>query len=166
MAWIFRRVCVLAILWWILAEALMVQWWLGLGVVLVAAATSFVLSYDEQTTRPLKLAAVVRLLPYFFYQSYHGGVRVAMAALTPKRTVKPYFVRYPLRIQAEEDLARLSLAAILCLLPGTISCRIEENHLLMHVLDEGMYSASETQKMEELIARAFAVQLMGPEASR
>jgi multicomponent Na+:H+ antiporter subunit E len=164
-AWIVRRACILAILWYVLAEGLMIQWWLGLGVVLLATATNYVLSYEEQNTRALSLRAIVVLLPYFFYQSYRGGVQVAMVALVPKWVVKPYFVQYPLRIRAEDELARLSLAAILCLLPGTVSCRIDENHMLMHVLNEGMYSVADTRKMEELIARAFRIPLRGTEVS-
>lgn len=153
--WLLRRLGALALLWWVLAEGSTFQWWLGLIVVVVATAASYVLSYDEENTKSLSLKALLVFLPYFFYQSFKGGIRVAWAAFSPRKSVQPHYVRFLYKIRPEDELARITVAAVLCLFPGTVSCKIEGDHLLMHVLDEGMFELDETRKVERLIANIF-----------
>ncbi|WP_141732339.1 Na+/H+ antiporter subunit E [Oligoflexus tunisiensis] len=158
-SWLLRRFGALAILWSVLAEGSTFQWWFGLMVVVVATAASYILSYDEQNTKSLNLVALFVFLPYFFYQSYKGGARVAWAAFSPRKVLRPYLMKFPFRIRPEDELARVTVAAVLCLFPGTVSCRIENDYLLMHVLDEGMFDMDETRKVERLIANIFSADL-------
>jgi multisubunit Na+/H+ antiporter MnhE subunit len=165
-AWLLRRFIALAILWFVLAEGSAFQWWFGLTVVVVATGASYFLSYDEQRTKSLNLVALIIFLPYFFYQSYKGGIRVAWAAFAPRKVLRPHYVKFPFKIRPEDELARVTVAAVLCLFPGTVSCKIEEGHLLMHVLDEGMYALDETRKVERLIANIFHADLSQADSSQ
>jgi multicomponent Na+:H+ antiporter subunit E len=71
----------------------------------------------------------------------------------PRMSVEPRYLRLPLRIGAEAG--RLWLVASVSLMPGTLSYRLEEDSILVHVLDRRMAVEGTFRRAEELIEAIF-----------
>lgn len=149
----------LGLLWWVLAEGSFDQAWIG-GVVITAAIWAGIKIRDSATA-PVGLRAgpLFRFIPYFAYHSCKGGIDVARLAFSFRRTVKPSYHDFRLRIPETRASARIFFAACLCVFPGTLSCVIDGDTLVIHALDEGLYDVGALEELEELTASIFAIDL-------
>lgn len=157
--WFLRYFVLLTFLWWVLTEGLMFQWWFGVITIIIATSVTYFVTRNDLVHFPIRLRAFIPFIPYFFYQSYRGGIGVAWAAFSPQRILKPFYTTFKLSIPDDHALARFSFAACMCLLPGTLSCRINGDDLHIHVLDTGMYKIEDMRRMERLVARIFSIEL-------
>lgn len=123
----------LAAAWWVVSEGRPGSWGVGAPVVLAAAAIAgAVVPWPRRLVRPLGL---VRFLGFFAVQSLRGGLDVSRRALSPSRPLAPGLVE--LRTRLPEGAARVLLADVTSLLPGTLTVDLEGDRVLVHGLDAG-----------------------------
>lgn len=145
------RGAVLAALWWAFSEGAAGSWLIGGPA--VAAATALSLALAPPPLARLHLGGVARFVPYFLRESVLGGVDVARRALDPALPVKPGFVTVPLG--ALPHAARLMFLVAVSLLPGTLSARLHEDRLKVHVLDRDMDAETALARLRERIEAVF-----------
>lgn len=140
-----------AVLWWILAglDALLEP--LALLAVLLAGAASLALP----TGRPLtpRPQAIPGLIVYFLRASFLGGIDIARRALDPKLPIAPDFIEY--RADLPHGPPLTLFMAVLSLLPGTLSVRLEGRLLTVHVLDRHGHPEIALRELERRIHAAF-----------
>lgn len=147
------HVLLFAALWGILSNGR--GWAFGVPVVLLAATVSCVL---VPRTR-LSLAGLVRFVPYFAWNSLRGGIDVASRALHPHMPIDPALLRYEL--QLDDAVARVVMANVVTLLPGTLSVDLQGNVLLVHVLNAGGPFPEAFRLLEGHVADLFGRQDTG-----
>jgi multicomponent Na+:H+ antiporter subunit E len=146
------RGALLAAMWWVLAEGRLDGWWLGLIAVVLAVATSIIMLPPRQDAA-VPMAALLGFFWYFVHQSARGGIQVAAMALRPRLDLRPAVIE--LRLDLPSGLARVFMTSVLGLMPGTVSIRLEEHRLRIHVLDERLPVVAEAQALEARIIRLF-----------
>ena len=143
--------CVL--MWFVISKGDPASWIVGLPCIALA-----VFAIERMHTRG-KLSIRAGLLPgfiaWFLWNSFKGGVDVALRASRPRLSLQPGFLRYPLRLP--QGHARLFLVNVVSLLPGTLSADIEGNELVLHCLDTGADIIVETSDAEQRIAVLFGI---------
>lgn len=147
---------VLAGLWVVLAEG-------ARGLFFAAPVLALALYLRHVLPMPFVLShlrpwALLAFLPYFLAQSIIGGVDVAWRALRPGLPIAPDLFSYPCRLKSEG--ARVFMAQVASLLPGTLACRVGQQTLLMHVIN-GTREAfiRDMQDLERRTARLFGEEL-------
>ncbi len=108
---------------------------LPVGVVAAAAATWASLVLLPAGAQPVRLLPMLTLLPRFFWQSLLAGWDVARRAFAPRLPLRPGFVAY--RCAHRRGPFRNTFATISSLLPGTLPCGEDDEHLIFHCLDVG-----------------------------
>ena len=88
------RVVLFAMLWWVITEAAIDSWYIGVPVVAFAAWVSLVLLPGFS----LSLPGILRFIPFFLWHSLRGGVDVAWRALHPQLPISPGMVDYRWRL--------------------------------------------------------------------
>jgi multicomponent Na+:H+ antiporter subunit E len=151
-AWV-RRVVLFAVLWWVLTDGATGAWFFGVPVILLGAWSSLFL----WTRQPLSLRGLVRFLPYFALQSLAGATDVARRALDPAMPLFPGLVRHRLRLPA--GAARITLANVISMLPGTLSADLAGDDVLVHALDTRNDVHAMVLDLEPRIAAVFGVVL-------
>ena len=143
--------CVL--LWFVISRGDNASWIVGLPcVVLAVIAINRLHTRDKWTIRAGLLPGFI---VWFLWNSFRGGVDVALRALKPRLSLQPGFLRYPLRIP--QGHARLLLINAVSLLPGTLSADIEGDELVLHCLDTGADIIAETDYAEQRVAILFGI---------
>lgn len=147
------RFIIIAILWWALTEGDTYNLWVGVLVVIIATVGSLALQ-PVTGIRPWHIGGV---LLFFVRESVSGGIDVARRAFSPKMPIDPGIIEIPLRLP--EGPARVFLANLLNITPGTVSVELQPKSLRIHMLDVEMPVEEKIREMEELMARLFNVQL-------
>lgn len=152
-AGLFRRLGVLALLWWVLDEGRTDGW--GFGVLVIGGALVARRYFPlPDTSWRWSLPGLLRFIPYFLTLSVHGGWDVARRAFQRTMPLEPSLFPYVTRLQ--NPTARIFLAHVISLLPGTLSTDLRGNALQIHALfgtpDELRAS---TEKLEHRIGDLF-----------
>lgn len=142
---------VYALLWWALADGQPGSWGVGLPAAAVAAALTLALAPPQAV--PWSLSGAVRFLPFFLWQSLRGGIDVALRAFSPSIPLQPGFLNY--RWTLPEGPARVLFANSVSLAPGTLSARVEEDGLTVHVLDLSQPTCARLAALETRVAAVF-----------
>lgn len=150
-----RRASLLAVAWWAIAEGRVDSWWFGAPA--VALATYASLRLLPPAPRSLRLIALLRLLGTVLRLALRGSVDVARRAIAPRPRLASAFLRYPLRVSHAP--ARVLLAELVSLTPGTLALALEHDELLLHVLDSGLASERDVALLEGRVADAFGCEL-------
>ena len=103
--------------------------------------------------RPWYLGAV---LVFFVRESISGGIDVARRAFAPSMPINPGFTEVELRLPAGP--ARVFLANLLNITPGTVSVELLPGSLRIHMLDIDIPIEPKIREMEELMAKLFALE--------
>ena len=122
-----RRVALFAALWFVLTD--------GEAVVfgaMVALAASWLSLRLLPATRPLRIFALLAIVPGFIWRSLLGGADVARRAFDPRLPLDPGWVEIPVDLP---DGGRVALGGELSLMPGTLVAGSANGRLLVHVLD-------------------------------
>lgn len=124
-----RRAVLFSVLWIVLTggEALVA----GIGAVLAASWLSVRLL---PATRPIKITALLPMVPSFLWHSFLGGLDVARRALDPRMPLDPGWVEIAVDLP---DGGKVALGGELSLMPGTLAAGTGKGKLLVHVLDKG-----------------------------
>ena len=126
---------------------------LPVGVVAAAAATWASLVLLPAGAQPVRLLPMLTLLPRFFWQSLLAGWDVARRAFAPRLPLRPGFVAY--RCAHRRGHFRNTFATISSLLPGTLPCSEDDEHLIFHCLDVGQPVSDQLAVEERALAPLF-----------
>lgn len=147
------RVLLFSSIWWILTDASLASWWIGLPAVLFAVIVSFALISPTNFI----WYEFFKFVIYFFMRSLIGGVDVAWRAFHPAVPIKPALVEYPLRLPP--GLPQILMINTISLLPGTLVAERGDGVLKIHALDVNGGFKTELEAIEKRVARVFAVSL-------
>ncbi|MBL8431566.1 MAG: Na+/H+ antiporter subunit E [Dechloromonas sp.] len=126
----------------------------AVGIVAAAAATWASLALLPPGRQRVRLLPMLALLPRFFWQSLLAGWDVARRAFAPQIPLRPGFVAY--RCAHRPGHFRNTFATISSLLPGTLPCGEDEDHLVFHCLDVDQPVYDQLALEERVLAPLFA----------
>ncbi|MGK9066117.1 Na+/H+ antiporter subunit E [Stutzerimonas chloritidismutans] len=126
-------------------------WSLGIPSVLLATLVSLWLG--RRPWHPA-LPALPGFILFFLMRMLAGGWDVAVRALHPRRPLQPAWLDYPL--QCSSPQVRLLLSALVGLLPGTLSSRVDGDCMRVHVLDERQAWQPTVAELERRLQRLLA----------
>lgn len=155
----FLRAGILAVLWIVVTGGAADSWLIGLPVVLVAACLSVMLK--EKLTQRIHVVPLIKFIPFFIYASVRGGVDVARRVYSPDPPLAPALLTYPLCLP--RGAARVFFANSVSLLPGTLSAKVMDHALRIHVLDETAPTIQDLNALELKIAGIFGIELCNTE---
>jgi len=147
----------LGLLWAALNPGDAKSWLVGAPVVVLATGAALALR-NPLALRIAPLAAL-KFSVFFAHQSLRGGWNVAKRAFHPRLPLNPGLMTYQLRLP--EERARVFLAIVTSLLPGTLSADLEGRNLLLHELDASPAALEEMRILENHIAALFALDVAG-----
>jgi multicomponent Na+:H+ antiporter subunit E len=145
----------LTVVWWALAGNAAADW--RVAPIAVAAALWVALRHARPAGTRLAPAGLLRFLPFFLWQSLHGGVDVVRRAFDPRLPLAPAFIAYDLRLPPGPP--RIWFANTVSLLPGTLSARLGEDRLLVHVLDHRLPVRADLAVVERRVGAVFGLAL-------
>ncbi|MBU0480381.1 MAG: Na+/H+ antiporter subunit E [Proteobacteria bacterium] len=146
-----RRLVFYGVLWLILSKGDLNSWPFAVAAVLLSSWISIHLTgAGNCLIRPV---ALLRHLPWFFWKSFVSAVDVMVRVLNPKLPISPGLILYPLTLT--RDGPRVLLANCITLLPGTISARFGEDHLIVHTLDTTLPVEESIKNLERMIGAVF-----------
>lgn len=140
-------------LWLILAEGAIASLLFALPVLFLALWARLMMPTPLALNhlRPLSLLLFV---PYFISRSVLGGLDVAWRALRPGTHIDPALFIYPTMLRTEG--ARVFMALVASLMPGTLACQAGETSLQMHVISGTREQfIREMQRLETWTAKLF-----------
>lgn len=125
---------------------------LGFVALLLAATTAISLWSVPPTPRGWRLHPIhlARFFPYFLWCALRGGFDVARRVFPANMPIDPAFVRVTVSASPRQ---KFLLALTVSLLPGTASCEIVDETLIVHCLDRGMPIDAEIHDLCERIKR-------------
>jgi multicomponent Na+:H+ antiporter subunit E len=150
-----RRATLFSLLWLLLSGGGVGSWIIGVP----AIAASTALSLRLWPGPFISLRGLLLFLPWFARQSVAGAVDVAIRALRPDMPLYPGVIRQDLRLPA--GAARVALANVISMLPGTLSADLEEDTVVVHALDTRQDLYAMVRDLEPRIAAVFDVTLTG-----
>ncbi len=141
------RAGTLVLLWWTLTEG----GWDDPLFIAVAVLAALWASYKlcPQGEWRWQTLAVIRFLPYFFWNSLLGGIDVAARAFRPHMPLRPEIIDFKLEVSGKSPLL---MAWIVSLLPGTASVSLRGDTLKIHVLDTRMPVRKKLRELERRLA--------------
>jgi multicomponent Na+:H+ antiporter subunit E len=142
------RGALFAALWWVLTEGATGGWLLASLAVISATATGVALRLPGPAGA-WSVSGALRFVPFFLRQSLAGGLDVSRRALHPGLPIDPDFTEYG--VSLPDDGSRVMLAAVISLLPGTLSVRLSGDRLLVHVLDRSLPAHETLRELERRI---------------
>jgi multicomponent Na+:H+ antiporter subunit E len=149
------RMLVLAALWWVLLSGDGASWLVGGPVVIVAALVSCRLAPELRWR--FSPTGAMRFAGFFLWRSLCGGVDVARRAFHPRLPLRPRFLTYPFRLPPGG--ARVFMANVISLQPGTLTAELGPNELTVHVLDADAPVVADLQTLEKRVAVLFRLEL-------
>jgi len=147
---------ILLLLWWLLTDGTASSWWIGVPAILLALTVSTALV----SSPVLVLSELPRFLLFFVTHSLLGGVDVARRVLQRNMLIAPELHEYSMRLPL--GLPQVMMANIVGLLPGTLSVKVENDVLTVHVLDRHTDFLAGLEAVESNIARLFDIPRMIP----
>jgi multicomponent Na+:H+ antiporter subunit E len=140
-------------LWLILAEGSIASLLFAAPVLALALGARLVMPTPIALNR-LRPFTLLAFLPYFISRSVLGGLDVTWRALRPGTHIDPAMYNYPTFLRA--DGARVFMALVASLMPGTLACQAGESSLQMHVISGTREEfIREMQRLEAWTARLF-----------
>ena len=141
------RIILFAIIWWILTAAKSDSWVVGVPTVIISAFVSMALT--NQSRNSWRILSIMRFAAFFAKASVRGGFDVARRVFHPRLPLNPDLVDYPLTLKKQS--ARILMANIISLLPGTLSVELQDKQIKVHVLDNNQDVRSELQAVESAV---------------
>ncbi len=156
------RLVVFAFAWGLFTGWEAASWVVGVPAVCVAAWLSVALRPPGWVR--LSVWGLIRLFPYFVWQSIRAGGDVAVRALRGPAAIDPIVRRVPARLP--DTIARVMVANVTTLLPGTLAVDVEGDDYVIHALngpDEAV--VRDVRDVEARVAPVFGQALGGPSGS-
>lgn len=154
------RLFILALIWWALTGGSGNAWAWGLPAIVLAAILPSGLGGGDPWR--WSLPGLLRFLPVFIWYSCRGALDVALLAMHPRRAPDPVLFSFPLRLPSRP--ARVFLANLINLVPGTLSTRVSQRGIEIHVLTATPQTPANMALLERRVADLFGLRLDGDEA--
>ncbi|WP_246129731.1 Na+/H+ antiporter subunit E [Verticiella sediminum] len=138
-------------IWWAMTEG--AAGTLGFGLLASAAAASASVALLPPPWPRPRLMALLRFVPFFLRQSIAGGADVVRRACAPRVPTAPALVAYPVAGMGATE--RVVFTLVVNLIPGTLSARLEDERLILHVIDRHLPVHAALQQLEERVAAVF-----------
>lgn len=158
---LLTRLFVLALIWGALTGGSGSAWAWGLPAILLAASLPTGLGPAEPWQ--WRIAGLLRFVPVFIWYNCRGALDVAILALHPRRTPDPVLFSYPLRLP--KSPARVFLTNLINLVPGTLSTRLGQRAIEIHVLAASPQVPATVARLERRVADLFGLPLTGDGAA-
>lgn len=155
-AGVATRLTACAAIWWVLTGGDGTAWLWGLPAIVAAVCLN---PFPPAARWRWRVAQVPIFAAVFVRLSLLGAFDVGWRALHPRCPLRPVLVEYLVRLPAGP--ARLFLAHIINLMPGTLCVRIAGEGLTVHVLANPERVVAGLQVLEAHVARLFGVTLDG-----
>jgi multicomponent Na+:H+ antiporter subunit E len=126
---------------------------LVIGLPAIAGALLLAQRVRSRKASAVSLRGALKFIPYFLMQSLRGGWAVAMATLSPRMRLAPFFIDY--RIGLQNARSRLFFTNCVSLLPGTLATHLDGRQLRVHVLDEQTDPQSDLARLEARVGAMF-----------
>ena len=149
------RLALLALLWLILTGGDTSTWYIG--ALAVSAGTLISLAVSPAYSWRWTVGGFVRFLPFFVWQSVSGGTDVALRAVRPSMPLEPELLSYESRLPL--NAARVFMANVTSLLPGTLSAELKGRGLRVHSLTGADEALENLDKLEIRVADLFGLEL-------
>ena len=149
-------VALYAMVWWILAGDYPRSWLWGIPACVAAALLNPIPAPHRVLART---GALLRFIPVFVAFSITSAVDVSWRALHPRCPLQPVLVDYPWRLPPGP--ARIFLASLVNLMPGTLGLRIGREALTLHILRRPRATLDGVRRFEAHAAALFGVALDG-----
>jgi len=134
--------------WWIASEGRPGSLGVAIPTVLCAAAVAAAfVPWPGRLVRPLPL---LHFAGFFLVQSARGGLDVARRALAPSLPIEPALLEFTTRLPPGG--ARVLLADVTSLLPGTLSVDLDGDRVLVHALAGGPAVTADFRDLEVRVA--------------
>jgi len=149
------RLALLALLWLVLTGGDTSTWYIGALAVVAGTLASLALlpGHSWRWT----VGGLVRFVPFFVWETLSGGIDVALRALRPSMPLEPEIVPYESRLPL--NAARVFMAGVTSLLPGTLSAELEGRRLRVHSLAGADEALENLDKLENRVADLFGLEL-------
>ncbi len=145
------RIVLLGVLWWVLTGQAAPLSLLGVLGVALAALLSFHLAPSPVWT--WTFVPWLRFFQFFLWQSFLGGLDVALRALRPGPAVEPLVIEYALQVRGDE--ARIFFLLVVSLLPGTAAVDLRGEVAFIHVLDRSLLRKELLKDLENRVYPLF-----------
>lgn len=130
--------------------------WLAAGIAAVGAALWTLRATAAFDGVPLRWSRLPAFLAFFVRHSIRGGLDVTRRIVSPDMRLQPGLVTLDLALPTES--ARVLLALVVSLMPGTLAARLEGERLTLHALDRSLPVEADTRRIEREIARLFGAE--------
>lgn len=153
---ILTRLALFAVAWLAVTEAAPSTLGYGLVAVPLIVAVSYLLTGPVRrkgNRRPFRAAlAAVALFGWVVWRSVVGGIDVSRRALwLPRADIAPEWREHTTEL--ESDAARVALAFVMNLMPGTLSARLDGARMDVHVISPDLDVSGSIAGLERRIRR-------------
>lgn len=155
------RLVIFSVLWYTLAGADNASWIIGFPAVVFVTVLSLMLASSSPVN--IHLLGLFHFIPFFLYQSFHGGIDVMRRALSFQQLLDPGLVSY--KTLLPEGSARILFVNTISLLPGTLSAELQGNQITIHTLDRGLHIWANIQRLEYHVAALMGSTTMRKEGA-
>ncbi|MQA89883.1 MAG: cation transporter [Gemmatimonas sp.] len=145
------RVAWSGLLWIILTGGRTEDWMLGVLVVMASAYASLRILLPSVFL--LSPVGMIRFIAVFLAYSFRGGIDVAIRASRRFPDIEPGFVHYTTVLPF--GASRTFFVAVIGLLPGSLTARLEDDRLQVHLLNRHADVTPQLRSLEERIADMF-----------
>jgi len=136
-------------IWWIITGG-EGGWLWGLPAVLVAALFN---PFPTTERWRWRLRGVLAFVPVFAWLSLRSAADVAWRAVHPSRPLNPSLVDFVWHVEGGH--ARVFLANLINLMPGTLCVRITEHGMTVHILGDPDRTMGGLERLEVVVGRLF-----------
>ena len=144
------RLALFALGWLVLVSGQLSDlWFVALSLILTVLISLWCVPPRQWLLRP---RGVIAFFPYFLLTALRGGWDVARRVFLPSVPVEPDFLTFQIYPDPRKSLL---LAWVISLLPGTASCLIEGDRIVVHVLDKKLPVKKEIDELRERLERLF-----------
>jgi multicomponent Na+:H+ antiporter subunit E len=147
------RAALLAAVWWALLEGRTYLWVAALPALAAALGASLVLSPPGRRVATIRPHALPAFTWTFVTGSARGALDVAGRAFHRRVPLDPAFIDY--RLGLPPGAPRSLFTAIVSLLPGTLSVRLDDAVLTVHVLDRSLPTHAALVRLERRVGDLF-----------
>ena len=116
----------------------------GAAFIALAAFISVALGFSLHILRPQYLPGLVL---FYVRELLVAGWQVAYMACHPRLSLKPGWVT--LKLRSNREATQLMLSTIVCLLPGTLTSRVDKGTMHIHLLDSRQPWRPTVEALEE-----------------
>ncbi len=144
------RLLILTLLWWLLSSG-EGGWFWGLPAVVAAALFN---PFPVREHWRLRLSQTLPFVPLFIWLSLRSAIEIGARALHPRRPLTPSVFDFIWELPT--DSARLFLANLINLMPGTLCLGVGPRAMTVHVLGDASAALRTLVHLEQRVGKMFA----------